>query len=83
MPFIIVWNVTFIRFTILQFCLFLTLGAHAQRGLRVCQFVCLFVYIRSGTTGYETAHERYERLKRNKGSKKNVADFAKRTVFKS
>ena len=45
----------------------LTLGAHAQRGLRylvrvlVCLSVplpvCLFVYIRSQTTGYETAHE--------------------------
>ena len=47
----------------------LTLGAHAQRGLRylvcvsvgrsVCLSVCLSVYICSRTTGYETAHEQY------------------------
>ena len=48
----------------------------------VCQSVCLSVYIRSRTTGYETAHEQYYRLKGNKSSKNNVADFAKSTAFK-
>ena len=52
-------------------------------GLYVGLFVCLSVYIRSQTAGYETAHELYKRLKRNKGSKYSVVDFAKGTAFKS
>ena len=45
---------------------FLTLGAHAQRGLPylvcVCVSVCLSVYDYSRTTGYEAAYERYQQL---------------------
>ena len=50
--------------------------------MSVCLSVCLSAYIHSRTTGYETAHERYERLKRNKVLKNNVADFAKGIAFK-
>ena len=68
----------------------LTLGAHAQRGLRylVCPSVCLSVclsvrlfYLNSGTTGNKAARERYTRLQRNNRSKNNVADLAKTAAF--
>ena len=41
---------------------FLTLGAHAQRGLLTGLFVCLSVTVSSysGTTGFEAAYERYQ-----------------------
>ena len=63
--------------------LLLTLGAHAQRGLRylVCVCVCLSVYLNSRTTGNEAARERYTRLQRSKRSKNNVADVAKAAAF--
>ena len=48
----------------------LTLGAHAQRGLRylVCLSVGLSVYNYSCTTGNEANSERYQRLQCNKGA---------------
>ena len=67
----------------------LTLGAHAQRGLRylvcpsvcVCVCVCLSVYLNPRTTGNEVACERYTRLQGSKRSKNNVADLAKTAAF--
>ena len=44
--------------------------------------VCLSVYFNSRPTGYEPAYERYQQLKRTKGSKNNVADFAEMSAFK-
>ena len=60
----------------------LTLGAHAQRGLRylVCPSVCL-TDLNSGTTGNKAARVRYTRLQRNNRSKNNVVDLAKTAAF--
>ena len=52
---------------------YLTLGVHAQRGARVTVVglsVCLCVDAYSGTTGYEAAYWRYQRLQ-NYASLKN------------
>ena len=60
--------------------MFITLGAHAQRGLysRVCVCVCLSVcYHYSGTTGYEAAKERYQRPERYVGIVFKKAIFLK------
>ena len=67
----------------------LTLGAHAQRGLRylvcpsvcVCVCVCLSVYLNSQTTRNEVARERYTRLQSSNCSKNNVTDSAKTAAF--
>ena len=60
---------------------YLTLGAHAQRGLQCvseCVSVCLSVYDYSRATGYEAAYERYQQLQYYKGTKTNVAILLKR-----
>ena len=65
----------------------LTLGAHAQRGLRylvcpsVCVCVCLSVYLNSRAAGNKAAREWYTCLLRNKHSKNNAADLAKTAAF--
>ena len=64
----------------------LTLGAHAQRGLRylvcvsvcVCVCVCVCVYAYFSDTGYEADSERYKRLQCYKRSKNKMAIFLKR-----
>ena len=43
--------------------------------------VCLSVYFNSWPTGYEPAYKQYQRLKRTKGLKNNVADFAETSTF--
>ena len=64
---------------------FLTLGAHAQRGLQysfclsVSQSVCLFTTI----LGNEAASERYQQLQRNKRSKIKQAILLKRRRSRS
>ena len=69
-------------FCVYLFPTLLTLGAHAQRGLRylVCPSVCL-TDLNSGTTGNKAARVRYTRLQRNNRSKNNVADLAKTAEF--
>ena len=64
--------------------MFLTLGAHAQRGLQylvcpcVCLSVCLCVDAYSGTTDYEAAHKLNQRLQNHKWVKNKKAIFQKR-----
>ena len=60
----------------------LTLGAHAQRGLRylvcvsVCVCVCVYAYF--SATGNEADDERYQRLLCYKRSNNKMAIFPKR-----
>ena len=62
----------------------LTLGAHAQRGLRylvcvsVCVCVCVCVYAYFSAMGNEADSERYKRLQYYKRSKNKTAIFLKR-----
>ena len=49
---------------------FLTLGAHAQRGLQYIVVLCVYDYSR--TTGYEAAYERYQQLQCYKGKKRGL-----------
>ena len=69
----------------LSFCItqLLTIGAHAQRGLRyfVCLSVCLCVYTYSRTTGNEAGDEQYQQLQNSKRSTNKNGDFAKTTAF--
>ena len=68
--------------------LLLTLGTHAQRGLRylvcvsvcvcVCVRVCVCVYAYFSATGNEADDERYQRLLCYKRSKNKMAIFPKR-----
>ena len=59
-------------------CHSLTLGAHAQRGLRS---VCLSVYAYSRSTGYEAAYERYQQLEGYESMKIKKGDFPETTAF--
>ena len=64
--------------------LLLTLGAHAQRGLRylvcvsVCVCVCVCVYAYYSAIGNEADSERYQPLQYYKRSKNKMAIFLKR-----
>ena len=67
---------------------YLTLGAHAQRGLRtwsvrlfVCLSVCLSVYAYSRSTGYEAAYERYQQLEGYESMKIKKGDFPETTAI--
>ena len=67
----------------------LTLGAHAQRGLRylvcvsVCVCVCVCVYAYFSAMGNEADSERYQRLQYYKRSKNKMAIFLKRPYYSS